>query len=67
MLDPKMKDWIDNASYEALLGKWRFAAAGSPWFVGDTGTYYAKRMNDLRALPGGDDEHVRSSKHIGWE
>ena len=59
------KEWIDNASYEALLYKWRFAEPGSPWFQGDTGMYYRNVMGAKRdADPCGA---VAASKNIGWD
>lgn len=60
-----MKEWIDNASYEELLGKWRFAPAGDPFFVGEMGEYYARKMDEKRAEVG-EKEHVRVSKALGW-
>lgn len=64
MIDPTIKEWIDNASYEALLSRWRFSPIGDPIFSGETGDYYAKvlarkRDEDL-------DRHVSTSKSIGW-
>lgn len=61
----EMKAWIDTASYQALLSRWRFAPIGSPWFQGELGDYYALAMARKRAALG-DDEHVRVSKSIGW-
>jgi hypothetical protein len=66
-LTDENKAKIDAMSYEGLLSKWRFAPAGDPWFQGETGDYWSKRMAELRSKPGGQDEHVRSSKSIGWE
>ena len=47
----EQKTWIDNASYEELLRKWRFGPAGDPIFEGDTGKHYgeiiAKRKNEI--------------------
>ena len=63
-MTPEQKKWIDEASYEDLLRKWRFASVGEPMFQGDTGKYYSKVMNEQRSAdPGG---HVRASKSIGW-
>ena len=60
------KKWIDNASYETLLQKWRFAPSGSPMFHGDTGKYYSDVMFLKREeLPPG--EAVAASKSVGWE
>lgn len=64
-IDPKIKEWIDNASYEALLTHWRFAKIGSPYFKGKTGEYYAKVMSEKKnALT--HEEQVRVSKNVGW-
>ena len=60
------KEWIDNANYEALLRKWRFAATGDPFFQGDTGDYYSKAMAKQREAEG-HDASVRASKNIGWD
>ena len=42
------KAYIDSLSYEQLLSKWRFAPIGDPWFQGETGDYWGKRMKELR-------------------
>jgi hypothetical protein len=63
-LTPEHKAHIDSLSYEALLRHNRFAPAGDPWFQGETGTYWLKRMAELRDA-GAD--HVGASKRIGWE
>lgn len=59
------KAWIDNASYEDLLGRWRFAESGSAWFQGATGQYYSDQMAKKRAET--QDNGVSASKRIGWE
>lgn len=59
------KKWIDNATYEQLLSRWRFAPAGSPWFQGEIGEYYQKVMEEKRKEVG-DAGHVQASKKIGW-
>jgi len=61
------KKWIDTAPYEALLYKVRFAPAGDSMFLGDTGDYFIKTMKERRAADGGDAEHVRASKAIGFD
>jgi hypothetical protein len=66
MIDPKIKTWIDNASYMSLLHKWRFAPAGDPFFQGETGEYYSKVMARRRDEVG-PEEHTRVSKRVGWE
>ena len=61
----EMKDWIDNASYEALLGRWRNAPVGSLWFQGEIGDYYTEAMKKKREeTPHA--EQVQASKNIGW-
>lgn len=63
MIDLKIKQWIDDASYEELLRKWRFALAGDPYFVGEMGVYYSNIMAQKRM----NVDHVAASKRIGWE
>lgn len=65
MTTDEMKTWIDKATYQELLSKWRFALPGSLWFQGELGEYYKKRMAEVRAAIG-NSEHVRVSKAIGW-
>ena len=63
MIDSKIKKWIDEASYETLLRKWRFAPLGDPMFQGDMGRYYAEVMFRKRD----ECDHVQASKNVGWE
>ena len=65
MSDQDMKDWIDRASYEDLLRKWRNAPVGSPFFQGEIGDYYSEKMKQKR-IEVGPAEHTRVSKSIGW-
>ena len=58
------KKWIDSASYEQLLSKWRFAPMGDPYFQGAPGDYYSKVMAEKREKVGGA-AHVSASKSIG--
>ena len=64
-MTPREKDWIDKASYEALLRRWRFGA-GDPIFNGESGGYYAKVMRKRREEIG-PAAHTAASKAIGWE
>ena len=64
-MTPEQKQWIDNASYEQLLGHWRFAPVGDSMFQGDTGQYYEERMKALRNEEGGHARHVAASKSLG--
>lgn len=64
-MDAVMKQWIDNASYQSLLRRWRFSASGDPIFQGEIGKYYTKMLAEKRsANPGAA---VAASKAIGWE
>lgn len=63
-LTPENKAAIDARSYESLLERWRNSPVGDPWFQDETGDYWGKRMQELRAK-GAD--HVGASKSIGWE
>ena len=61
-LTQKNKNYIDGLSYESLLSAWRFAPVGYPWFQGETGEYWDKRMSKIRETV----DHVTISKKIGW-
>ena len=61
-LTAENKKEIDGMSYESLLSQWRNSPSGNPWFEGETGEYWAKRMNELRETV----DHVAISKRIGW-
>jgi hypothetical protein len=65
-LTQENKEFIDSLSYYSLLKSWRFSPVGNPWFQGETGEYWGKRMNELRDQPGGQEKHVAASKSIGW-
>jgi len=60
-LTEKNKAKIDSMSYKQLLSYWRFAPVGSPWFQGETGEYWKKRMKEIKP-----DNHAQISKDIGW-
>ncbi len=62
--DPK-QNWIDNATYQELLDRWRNAPAGDEMFQGDTGKYYSKVMAEKRDAVG-PGAAVAASKAIGW-
>lgn len=63
-MTPEDKKWIDSASYEDLLRRWRTTAVTDPVFFNDTGEYYKKVLAEKRAKVG-NAEHVRASKAIG--
>lgn len=60
------KEWIDTATYEQLLRRWRNARVGDSIFQGDTGEYYSKIMAAKRDQVG-QAAHVAASKSIGWD
>ena len=66
MTEREMKAWIDKASYEELLRKWRFEPSGNPWFQGEVAKYYEEVMSKKR-LEIGNEAAVRASKDIGWK
>ena len=63
MTEEEMRKWIDNASYEELLEKNRYAHVGSPWFQGEIGTYFIKTMQ-IKKEEIGPAAAVRASKNI---
>lgn len=65
MNSEKMMEWIDNASYQELLTKNRFAKVGDPFFQGKVGAYFLKVMAEKRKQIG-QAAHVTASKAIGW-
>lgn len=64
-MTPDQKHWIDNASYEQLLRKNRFAPIGDPMFQGICGDYFLTVMRQRRGEVGHENA-VASSKFIGW-
>ena len=61
------KDWIDKASYEALLRRWRFEITGSTGiFTGESAAYYAEVMRK-KGEELGPIGRVEASKAVGWE
>ena len=64
-LTPERKTYIDGLGHGALLSRWRFAPVGDPWFQGETGEYWGKRLSELQdADPAA---HVAESKALGWD
>lgn len=63
-LTDEEKAYIDNASTQELLRKWRFAPLGSDYFYGERGEYFktvlfARQRADPAAW-------TAASKAIGW-
>ena len=50
----ELLQWIDNATPEELLRKWRFGEAGNPIFIGTVGRIYAEAFKKMRAELGDD-------------
>jgi hypothetical protein len=61
-MDDTQKKWIDDASYERLLERWRNAPPGDSIFIGDAGNYYKKIMNEKRD----NCDHLAISMKVGW-
>jgi hypothetical protein len=64
-MTPEQKKWIDEASYEQLLTKWRFGVS-DPMFQGLCGNHFDEVMKQRRREVGSK-EAVQTSKRIGWE
>jgi hypothetical protein len=65
MTQDEMIAWIDNASYYDLLSRWRFSAAGDPFFIEEVGNHFTKVMKEKRNELS-QEECSRISKQIGW-
>ena len=61
----EQKVWIDNATYEQLLERWRFAACGDPMFQGDAANHYSKVMQEKKSAD--PEGAAAASKRIGWD
>jgi hypothetical protein len=64
-MSKRNKEWIDNASYKELLYRWRYAPAGDPMFVGETGSYFENTMHKKKLLLS-PEEASNISKQISW-
>jgi hypothetical protein len=60
----EMIAWIDGASLEQLLSKWRFAPSGDPLLQGEVGEHFSKTMFAKRDADNA--AWVAASKSIGW-
>lgn len=65
MTDSERIEWISNAAYAELFSKWRFEPLGSPWFQGEVGAHFARRLSDLSSEISAE-ERVNQSKRLGW-
>ena len=59
----EQRAWIDAASYEDLLRRWRESPVGDLFFVGDTGDYYRNAMK-RKHDEAGPEACVAASKRI---
>jgi hypothetical protein len=66
MTKEEMIQWIDNASYEDLLRKWRFADVANPFFCAEVGAHYKEVMFKRRDEVG-PEAAVAASKSVGWD
>lgn len=64
-MTPEQKEWIDNASYEELLRKWRYSTFSDPLFRSETGTYFSEALAEYRKTMT-TQEKVAISKRIGF-
>lgn len=62
-MNERIKEWIDGASYEQLLSKWRYSPIGDPMLQGEAGEYYSKIMFQKKSTV----NHVQASKNVGWD
>lgn len=62
-MNERIKQWIDGASYEQLLSKWRYAPIGDMMLQGEIGEYYSKIMFQKKSTV----DHVQASKNVGWD
>ena len=65
MNNEEMKTWIDNASYEELLKKWRYAKSRDPFFFGEIGQHYKKVVGEKKSRLT-HEQQVAASKSVGW-
>jgi len=64
-MDQKIKEKIDNMSYEEMFKLRRFAPIGDTLMIGDTGTYFLDVLyKKEKEIPSA--ERVAISKRIGW-
>ena len=66
MTDEELIAWINGASLEDLLRKWRFQPPGSTLFCGRIGEHYAQTMASRRDELGLD-AWTAASKKVGWQ
>ncbi len=65
-MNKKQKSWIDKATYDQLLQRWRFAPISDPIYQAEIGIYYVNVMREKKEELS-HDEQVSASKAVGWE
>ena len=66
MNDEELIAWINAASLEDLLRKWRFEPPPSPLFMGRVGEHY-KTIMAIRRDELGPDAWTAASNKVGWQ
>jgi hypothetical protein len=65
--DAELRKWIDEATYEEMFRKRRFAPIGDPFFCHDeVGDYFVKVMGEKEDKTT-HDERVAISKRVDWD
>ena len=63
--EEQMRAWVDEASYEELLMRWRFAPSTDTIFHGDLGRHFVQTMASKKNALAISDQ-VTISKRVGW-
>ena len=65
MTEADLRAWINGATTEELLRKWRFAPNGDEFCTGEVGRYFDAVLKERReADPAG---YTAASKAVGWK
>lgn len=64
-VNEELVKFIDNATPEELLRRWRFSE-NDPIFQGELGEKYARTIRKVRTEMG-DEAWAKLSKKVGWE
>jgi len=60
MMDPEIKQQIDNMTHEEMASMWRFSPAGSVFFTPEYSPHFLARFKSLGGWT------TKISKRIGW-
>jgi len=63
--DEEMIMWIDEATYQQMLTRWREAPCGDQMMLGEIGEYFIEVLRQKRNQYT-HDQQVMISKRIGW-